>query len=386
MMIPTKKLVMIPGPVPVSPSVLQKLGSEVKAHTDPDFIAEFQSLLSELRLIANCDGIAFLVAGSGTMGMEMVIANIAGEKDKVLVCSNGHFGDRYISICKNRGLDITAMEAEWGRSVTPEEVDRELSKGGYTVAVVTHVETSTGVELPLEEMAKMMKEKHPDVLFVVDGVAAGGGVEVDMTWGIDAYFTCTQKAFCSVPGMAIVWAGQRALKKREEMGSIRESYIDYARWIPVMTDTKKYWGTPAVNNISALKESVRIMLEEGLEERYRRHRDHAGLVVEAMTAIGFRPLAENGYRSPTLSIFLYPEKMPVDDASFRAACADEGALLAGCLGEYAGKGFRMGHMGNLDKHMLVSGIAAIERAAISCGLDVRPGAALAVIQFGLAGK
>ncbi|MEA4872498.1 MAG: aminotransferase, partial [Synergistaceae bacterium] len=106
-MIPTKKLVMIPGPVPVSPSVLQKLGSEVKAHTDPDFIAEFQSLLSELRSIANCDGMAFLVAGSGTMGMEMAIANIAGEKDKVLVCSNGHFGDRYISICKNRGLDIT---------------------------------------------------------------------------------------------------------------------------------------------------------------------------------------------------------------------------------------------------------------------------------------
>ena len=138
-MIPTKKLVMIPGPVPVSPSVLQKLGSEVKAHTDPDFVAEFQCLLAELRSIMNCQGIAFLVAGSGTMGMEMAIANIAGEKDKVLVCSNGHFGDRYISICKNRGLDVTPMDAKWGRSVTPEEVDRELSKGGYTVAVVTHV-------------------------------------------------------------------------------------------------------------------------------------------------------------------------------------------------------------------------------------------------------
>lgn len=385
-MIPTKKLVMIPGPVPVSSSVLQKLGSEVKAHTDPDFIAEFQSLLSELRSIMNCDGIAFLLAGSGTMGMEMAIANIAGERDKVLVCSNGHFGDRYISICKNRGLEITTKEAEWGRSVTSEEVDRELTKGGYTVAVVTHVETSTGVELPLKEMARMMKERHPEVLFVVDGVAGGGGVEVDMAWGIDVYFTCTQKAFCSVPGMAIVWAGQRALKKREDIELIRESYIDYERWIPVMTDTSKYWGTPAVNNISALNESVRIMMEEGLEERYRRHRVHAGLVVEAMSAMGFRTLAEKKYRSATLSVFLYPENMPVDDASFRAACADEGAFLAGCLGEYVGKGFRMGHMGNLDKHMLISGIAAIERATISCRLDVKPGAALAVMQLGLAGK
>lgn len=385
-MIPTKRLVMIPGPVPVSQSVLSKLGSEVKAHTDPEFIAEFQQLLAELRSIMNCDGIAFLVAGSGTMAMEMAIANIANGKDKVLVCSNGHFGDRYISICKNRGLDMTTLEAEWGMSVTLEEVDRKLSEGKYTVAVVTHVETSTGVELPLKEMAAMMKEKHPEVLFVVDGVAAGGGVEVDMSWGIDVYFTCTQKAFCCVPGMSVTWTGSRALKKREEMGSIRESYIDYARWIPVMTDTRKYWGTPAVNNISALKESVRIMLEEGLEERYRRHREHARLIAEAMSAIGFRILAKEGYRSPTLSIFLYPENMPVDDAAFRAVCAAEGSLVAACLGDYAGKGFRMGHMGNLDKHMLISGVAAIERAAISCGLDVEPGAALAVMQRGLAGK
>jgi aspartate aminotransferase-like enzyme len=281
---------------------------------------------------------------------------------------------------------MTTLEAEWGMSVTPEEVDRKLSEGKYTVAVVTHVETSTGVELPLKEMAAMMKEKHPEVLFVVDGVAAGGGVEVDMSWGIDVYFTCTQKAFCCVPGMSVTWTGSRALKKREEMGSIRESYIDYARWIPVMTDTRKYWGTPAVNNISALKESVRIMLEEGLEERYRRHREHARLIAEAMSAIGFRILAKEGYRSPTLSIFLYPENMPVDDAAFRAVCAAEGSLVAACLGDYAGKGFRMGHMGNLDKHMLISGVAAIERAAISCGLDVEPGAALAVMQRGLAGK
>lgn len=385
-MIPTKKLVMIPGPVPVSPSVLQKLGSEVKAHTDPDFVAEFQNLLAELRSITNCDGIAFLLAGSGTMAMEMAIANLAGEKDKVLVCSNGHFGDRYISICENRGLDITTLNAEWGKSVTPEEVDRKLSEGNYTVAIVTHVETSTGVELPLEGMAQMMKDKHPEVLFVVDGVAGGGGVEVDMDWGIDVYFTCTQKAFCCVPGMAIIWAGQRALKKREKMETIRESYIDYARWIPVMTDTKKYWGTPAVNNIAALNESVRIMLEEGLEERYRRHREHAGLITEAMKSMGFRNLADKEYRSPTLSIFLYPENMPVDDVTFRNACAEEGALLAGCLGEYAGKGFRMGHMGNLDKHMLISGLAAIERAAISCGLEMKPGEALAVMQLGLAGK
>ncbi len=385
-MIPTKKLVMIPGPVPVSASVLQHLGNETLAHTDPDFVADFQKLLSDLRAMVNCSGIAFLVAGSGTMGMEMAIANIAGDNDKVLICSNGHFGDRYISICKNRGLNMKTIHAEWGKSVTPEQVDAELSKDSYTVVVMTHVETSTGVELPLREMAEMIHMKHPKVLFLVDGVAAGGGVDVDMKWGIDVYFTCTQKAFCCVPGMAIIWANERALTKRAKMGSIRESYIDFARWIPVMVDTKQYWGTPAVNNIMALKESVRIMLEEGLPERYKRHKEEAELIRGSLVAIGFHVMADEGYRAPTLSVFLYPEDMPVTDTAFRAACSSEGAVLAACQGEFAGKGFRMGHMGNLDKHILISAIAAIERAALTCDFKIEPGAALAVMQRGLAGK
>jgi aspartate aminotransferase-like enzyme len=385
-MIPTKKLVMIPGPVPVSESVLQHLGSQTLAHSDPAFIAGFQKLLKELREMVNCSGIAFLVAGSGTMGMEMAIANIAGDRDRVLICSNGHFGDRYISICKNRDINISTIKAKWGASVTPEEIDKELSERDYEIVVVTHVETSTGVELPLKEIAEMMKARHPEVLLLVDGVAAGGGIEVDMKWGIDVYFTCTQKAFCCVPGMAIIWANDRALEKRALMGSIRESYIDFARWIPVMVDTKQYWGTPAVNNIAALEESVRIMLKEGLPERYERHRAESELIRQALASMGFRTMAEKGLCAPTLSVFLYPDDMPVSDTVFREMCGLEGIVLAGCLGEFAGKGFRMGHMGNLDKHMLISAIAAIERAALATGLKIEPGKALAVMQKGLAGK
>lgn len=385
-MIPTKKMVMIPGPVPVSASVLQHLGRETLAHTDPVFVAEFQKLLSELRTMLNCDGLAFLLAGSGTMAMEMSLANIAGEEDKLLICSNGHFGNRYISIGNKLGLDINTLHAEWGTSVSAEDVDIELSKGGYTIVVMTHVETSTGAELPLQEMAEMLHSKHPEVLFIVDGVAAAGGVEADMKWGIDIYFTCTQKALCCVPGMAIIWANGRALEKRASMGSIRASYLDFARWIPVMVDTKQYWGTPAVNNIIALKESMRIILEEGLKERYKRHSEEAKLIVDALDSIGLRVMAEEGCRAPTLSVFLYPEEMPVDDAVFRSACSFEGIMLAGCLGEFEGKGFRMGHMGNLDKHMLISSIAAIERAALTCGFKIKPGTALAVMQNGLAGK
>lgn len=385
-MIQTKKLLMIPGSVPVSNSVLQSLGREAQAHTDPEFTVAFQSLLAELRAMVKCDGIAFVVAGSGTMGMEMAVANMISSEDKVLLCSNGLFGDRYVSICEKRGYDIDVKQARWGCSVTVEEVDQALAQGGHSILIMTHVETSTGAIIQLEAVSKMLREKHPEVLFIVDGVAACGGAMVDMTWGIDLYFTCTQKALGCVPGMTILWANKRALAKREAMGSIRESYVDFDRWIPVMQDTNKYWGTPAVNNVWALKEAIRLVMAEGHETRCQRHSADAELIADAMSAIGLKTACSGEFRAPTLSVFLYPADMPVSDALFRDAVAKEGGIVAGCLGGFAGKGFRMGHMANLDKHMLISAVAAVERACLRCGLKVQPGAALAVMQKGLAAR
>lgn len=385
-MIPTKKIIMVPGPVPVSHSILQALGNETMAHTDPVFVAEFQALLGDLRDMLHCNGIAFLIAGSGTMGMEMAIANIAAKDDKILLCSNGLFGDRYESICERRGYKMDVVKSEWGKSVTVSEVDVALAAGDYSVLIMTHVETSTGAMIQLKEIAEMVKTKHPQTLFLVDGVAAAGGAEADMRWGIDLYLTCTQKAFGSVPGMMVLWADKRALVKRESMGQIPESYVDFARWIPVMVDTKQYWGTPAVNNIMALKEAVRIINEEGYEARCKRHAEDAKTIVAAMAAIGFQVACAEPFRAPTLSVFLYPADMPVDDAAFRTAVAEEGGLIAGCIGTFAGKGFRMGHMANLDKHLLVAMVAAVERGALRCGMKTKPGSGLAVVQKALAGR
>jgi aspartate aminotransferase-like enzyme len=170
------------------------------------------------------------------------------------------------------------------------------------------------------------------------------------------------------------------------MGTIPESYFDFERWIPVMNDPSKYWGTPAVNMIWALKEGVRLIKEEGLEERYARHVRQAALFVSSMEALGFRTAAAKENRAPTLSIFFYPEGSGLDDAAFRAKLAEEGVQSAACLAEFAGKGFRLGHMGNIDKHVLVSTIAAVERACIKCGYKIEPGRGLAVLQAGLANE
>jgi aspartate aminotransferase-like enzyme len=138
--------------------------------------------------------------------------------------------------------------------------------------------------------------------------------------------------------------------------------------------------------IWALKEGVRLIKEEGLEERYSRHARQAAVFVAAMEAIGFRTAAAKENRASTLSVFLYPENSGLDDAAFRAKLAGEGVQSAGCLGDFAGKGFRLGHMGNIDKHVLVGTVASVERACVKCGYKIDLGKGLAVLQTGLVGE
>jgi len=385
-MIKTPKLLMIPGPTPVVRSIQDQMARETVAFGDAGFIADFKGLVADLKAMWRCDGEAFVVAGTGTMGMEMAVSNITKRGEKILICSHGFFGDRYIDICSRKGLEVDVLKAAWGSVYTPEQVDAELSKKNYSVLTVTHVDTSTGAVSPLKAICDMLKKKHPEVLLIVDAVAAAGGEESWSDWGIDVLFTCSQKAFGVAPGLMMLWASARAVEKRKAMGTIPESYFDFERWIPVMNDPSKYWGTPAVNMIWALKEGVRLMKEEGLEERYARHSKQAAIFVAAMEAIGFKTAAAKENRASTLSIFLYPEGAGLDDLAFRTKLAEEGVQAAGCLGEFAGKGLRLGHMGNIDKHVLVGTIASVERACIKCGYGVAPGKGLAVLQAGLVGE
>jgi aspartate aminotransferase-like enzyme len=359
------------------------MARETVAFGDADFVADFRGVVADLKSMWRCDGEMFVVAGSGTLAMEMAIANVTKRGDDVLVCTHGYFGDRFVDMCSRRELKTDVLKAEWGSVSTPEEIDAALSKKKYTAVTVTHVDTSTGAMIDLKAVCDMIKSKHPETLLIVDGVAATGGAESWMDWGIDLLLTCSQKAFGVAPGLALLWAGARAVAKRKALGTIPESYVDFEKWIPIMHDPSKYWGTPPVNMIWALQEAVRILREEGLEERYARHTRQAAIFVSAMEALGFRPAAKKSCRASTLTIFLYPEGAGLEDGAFRARLAEEGVQSAGCLGIFAGKGLRLGHMGNIDKHTLVGTVAAVERACIGCGCAIAPGKGLAVLQEGL---
>ncbi len=363
---------MIPGPTPVVRSIQDEMGREIQAFGDPRFVRDFGQLIGDLGTMFDCSGQTFVVAGTGTLAMEMAIANTTRRGDSVLIVSHGYFGDRFIDVCERKGLHVDVLQAEWGTIVPVEKIEAALRSKKYAAMTVTHVDTATGVCAPAEEIGRMMKN-FPDTVYILDGVCATGAhLEQVDAMNIDILFTGTQKAFGVCPGLLMLWAGKKALARRKTLGVIPEYYVDFDRWIPVMNDTSKYFATPAINLIWALAEAVRIIKAEGLTARYERHLKNGRAMQAAIEALGFSILAEPAHRAVTLSNVLYPAG--VDDAQFRSFLYEEGVVVGGGLAAYAGKMFRIGHMGNVDENDMTAVLGAIERTLHRMGKLSRMGA------------
>ena len=373
----TKKMVMIPGPTPVVKSIQEQMGREMQAFGDPRFVADYRKLIADLAKLLNCSGKTFPLAGTGTLAMEMAIANTTKRGDSILIVSHGFFGDRFIEICEKKGLDIDVLSAEWGTTIPLETIEAKLREKKYAAITVSHVDTSTGVRADIEEIGKMIEKTSPETVYIVDGVAATGGEYADVDrMKIDILFTGSQKAFGVCPGMFILWASKKALERRKALGSIPEYYVDFEKWIPIMDEPSKYFATPAVNLVWAMQEATSIIEEEGYKARYERHKKNAEAMQKALESMGFTILAEKEHRAVTLSNLIYPEG--VDDVKFRNTMFEEGMTVAGGLAAYAGKMFRLGHMGNIDINDEVAVLGIIERGLIRCGVKVELGKAVGI--------
>jgi len=366
----TKTMVMIPGPTPVVDSIRAQMARPIQAFGDPRFVKDYKGLIDDMGKMFSCNGKTFVLAGTGTMGMEMAIANSSKRGDNALIVSHGFFGDRFIDICKAKGLETDALQSEWGKTIPVSEIEAKLKEKNYALMTVSHVDTATGVAADLAAIGAMMKQ-FPNTLFIVDGVCSTAAHYENMAeMNIDILFTGSQKAFGVCPGLFMLWANQKALDRRESLGAtIPEYYLDYKRWIPIMDDPINYFATPAVNLVWALKESVRIIeAEGGLKVRYERHLKHARAIQKALEALGLKILAEPSCRAVTLTNILYPEG--TDDMLFRKTLIEEGIIAAGGLGAYKGKLFRIGHMGNIDTNDIVAVLSTVERAlARVCNIE-----------------
>src|ERR1700689_1544134 len=346
----TSPLLMIPGPTPVAPDVLAALAEPVRSHTGAENAATMLRIQAGIReLMGSARARVYCFAGSGTLAMETALINHASPGDRVIVVSHGYFGDRFTEVAGALGMRADVLHVEWGEHADAAAL-RALILGGDHPAVVcmTHVDTSSGVLADCAATTATVRAVAPDAVGVLDGVCATGGIEEAMdAWDVDVLLTGAQKALSVPPGLALLAVSERARSRRESLGDIRAYYADLRRWDASVDDPRKYFSTHAVSLLRALEVSLDGIFAEGLPARYERHRRVAGMVRDGMAELGFTPLTNAAYLAPTLRVLPLPEE--VDDATLRAGMSERGVGIAPCLGPWAGKGVRIGHMGTVTE-------------------------------------
>lgn len=378
-----RKLLMIPGPINFDPSVLRALSTPTPSMLSPSFTKAFGETLTDLRkLVFTEKAQPIVVAGSGTLAMDIAVLNLIDEGDCVLVADIGFFGERYAEILTGYGAKVDILKNKWGTIADPEEIRKRLGEKNYKLVTVTHVDTSTGCRNNVKEIASVVKDS--ETLLVVDGVCATAGEpEMMDKWGIDVLLTASQKAIGVPPGLALVWFNERALEVSTERRSpIRSYFASLDKWLPVMRSYERgepgYFGTPPVNLILALRQSLKLILEERVENVFRRHRLIGEAFRSAMQALGLKivPMDES-YAANTMTAVHYPEG--VEDRKFREVLA-QNVIVAGGLGGLKGQTFRVGHMGRVNSNDILATIGQIGITFKSLGIDLDTGTALAEAQ------
>jgi aspartate aminotransferase-like enzyme len=370
-----QSLTMIPGPTPVHANILGALAKPTVSHVLPAFVEEFKAALQGFRaLCQTATGQPFIVAGAGTLSMEMAVVNLVSPGEKLLVISHGYFGDRFVDLATSFGIQVDVLRSEWGQAVPPATLAKKLAETSYAAVTVTHVDTSTGTCSPVAAYADVLRGRAE--MFILDGVCATAGIDEPFDqWGVDVLLTAAQKAIGAPPGLALCTFSERAMARRQAKASVPAYYADILRWLPIMQDPGKYYSTPCVNEIMALAEALRMLHKEGLPARFARHAKIAQAVRAGLGALGFSLFTAPDCRADTLSVILLPAG--IEDLPLRKELAARGIVVAGGLGPIAGKAFRLGHMGNIAAGEVVTVLRALEGALGALGKTVTPGGAVA---------
>ncbi|HZS15844.1 MAG TPA: alanine--glyoxylate aminotransferase family protein [Candidatus Dormibacteraeota bacterium] len=362
-------LLMIPGPTPLRDDVRAALAEPVRSHTSPENAQTMRRIAEGMRACFGSAGArVYAFAGSGTLAMETAVVNHARAGERMVVCSQGYFGDRFAEIGRAFGIEVTTVEAEWGTRVDPEALRRACAGTPPSLVTITHVDTSTGVLADVAGLAAVARETG--AITVLDGVCATAGVAEQMdAWGVDVVLTGAQKALAVPPGLAILGVGERARERRAQIGAVPAYYADLRRWDAAVDDPTRYFSTHATSLLRALEVALDAVAAETLERRFLRHERVARAIRAGFEELGLTPFTDADALAPTLSALRTPEG--VEEARLRAGMADQGVVVAACLGPFAGRGIRAGHMGEV-------GMREVERTltAAAHALGVEAEAAL----------
>ncbi|MCK9217004.1 MAG: alanine--glyoxylate aminotransferase family protein [Firmicutes bacterium] len=373
---PDYRLLLGPGPVEVSPRVLNAMSKPLYGHLDHKFLEIANETMELLRYVFKTKNYLTLpMSGTGSAGMETVMVNLIEPGDQVIICVCGVFGERIREMAKRFGAKIISVEAPYGEAIDIDKVKEafKMNKNIKLVAIV-HAETSTGVKQPLIEISHLAEEN--DALFVVDAVTSLGGVELEIDeWGIDACYSGTQKALSCPPGLSPVTMNEKALK------AITNRKTKVSSWYLDLSMIKDYWGkerayhhTAPINMIYGLREALLMVYEEGLDERLRRHQLNSDAFIAGIEAMGLDMVVKNKeHRLPTLNAIRIPEG--VKDVPVREYLLDKyGIEIGGGLGDFKGKAWRVGLMGESSRrNNVILLLGALGDALMNQGFKVDVG-------------
>ena len=343
---PPKRLLMGPGPSDVNPSVLTAMARPPVGHLDPAFIQIMDEIKVMLRQLFRTENeMTFPISGPGSAGMEACLINLIEPGDEAVICVHGVFGNRLVEIADRCGAKVTRVDSPWGRPIEPDHVRRAVDGRSPRIVAIVHAETSTGVLQPLEEISMICHEAG--ALLVVDAVTSFCGVDLRVDdWNIDALYSGTQKCLSAPPGLSPVTFSPRAIEAIERRNTkVGSWFLDVSLLRAYWTGlSRAYHHTAPVNACFALHEALRLVIEEGLDNRIERHVRNHLLLRSGLESLGFRYLVDEQYRLPQLNSVFIPGG--VDDAAARSRLLNEFGIEVGAgLGELTGKIWRIGLMG-----------------------------------------
>jgi len=380
---PGRNFLFIPGPTNVPRRIQNAMYVEqedMRAMDLPEFTKPLYEDLKKIFKTKN--GRIFIFPASGTGGWESAVSNTLSVGDKVLMSGFGHFSNLWIDLCQRWGLDVQALEVEWGEGVPVEQYAEILAadKNHEIKAVfATQNETATGVASDIAGVRKALDScNHPALLFV-DGVSSVASIDFRMDeWGVDLCVSGSQKGFMLPTGLGIVCASEKALACREN-SNLPKTFFDWNDQIKT-NDLGYFPYTPPMNLLRGLRESVNMLMEEGLENVFTRHNRMANAVRAAVSAWGMTPIAkEEKWYSDTVTAVKVPEGFDGNEV-VRHAYNYYNLALSISLAKIAGQAFRIGHLGDMNELMILTPITGAEMAMKDLKYPVELGSGVAAAQ------
>lgn len=352
-------MLMIPGPTPVPEKVLLAMAKHPIGHRSGEFSQIIAQTNAGLKWLFQTENPVLALTASGTGTVEAAIINFLSAGDRVLVGSNGKFGDRWVQIAKAYGLDVQVISADWGTALNPDDFAKALTADSdkkIKAVIVTHSETSTGVLNDLEAINKLVKD-HGEALTIVDAVTSLGSYNIPVDeWGIDVIASGSQKGFMLPPGLGFVAVSDKAWAAYEK-ATLPKFYLDLGKYRKA-ADKDSTPFTPPVNLYFGMKVAFEMMQAEGLENIFARHTRHKEAARAAMKALDLPLFAPDGNASPAVTSVV-PDS--VDAEKIRSVMKKRFDIaLAGGQDHMKGKMFRMGHLGFVSDRDVLCAISALE--------------------------